>query len=72
MKGDSFDLKICRIRTALYEYLAYFEMNPLIEEEEGLPPKVPMNRQEDDELTCKHIVELATLLGPLRAAVPTW
>ena len=72
MKGDGFDLKMARIRTALYEYLAYFEMNPLIEEEEGLPPKVPMNQERDDESTCKHIVELATLLGPLRAAVPTW
>jgi hypothetical protein len=72
MKGDSFDLKIGRIRTALYKYLAHFEINPLIEQEEGLPPKVPLNREKDDELTCKHIVELSTLLGPLRAAVPTW
>jgi hypothetical protein len=67
-----FQDKIRDIRTALYEYLTRFDMNPEILAEEGMPPKVPMNFEKDEELACKHIVQLARLLGPLRAAVPTW
>ena len=68
----NFQGKIEEIRAALYEYLAVFEVNPdIVPSEEG-PPKIPMNYGKHEELTCKHIVKLAQLLGPLRAAVPTW
>ncbi|MFZ0897108.1 MAG: hypothetical protein WAZ77_21620 [Candidatus Nitrosopolaris sp.] len=67
----NFQGKIEEIRAALYEYLAVFEVNPdIVPSEEG-PPKIPMNYGKHEELTCKHIVKLAQLLGPLRAAVPT-
>jgi hypothetical protein len=72
--NTNFQQKLEEIRNALHEYIAYFEMNPDIipsEEKDG-PSKIPMNYDENEELARKHIVHLAKLLGPLRAAVPTW
>lgn len=68
----NFQDKIDEIRVALYEYLAVFEMNPdIVSSEEG-PSKIPMDFDKNHELALKQIVKLAQLLGPLRAAVPTW
>ncbi len=70
MSGEFKD-KIKPIETALIEYLAEFEMNPMIVEEEGLP-KIPLNHEKDDERVIRYIVKLGMLLAPLRAFVPTW
>jgi predicted transcriptional regulator len=61
------------IRTALLEYLTYFEMNPeaTMEVEDGLP-KIFMNIEKDEELADRIIIRLSKLLARLRAIVPTW
>jgi len=70
---ESFQDKIEKIRVALHAYLACFDANPdIIRSADDLPPKIPMNFDKNEELACKHIIQLAQLLGPLRAAVPTW
>jgi hypothetical protein len=71
---ENFQDKIKEIRAALHEYIAVFEMNPDIisSGEENEPSKIPMRFDNNEELACRHIVQLAQLLGPLRAAVPTW
>lgn len=72
--NTNFQEKLGEIRNALHEYIAYFEMNPDIipsEEKDG-PPKIPMNYDKNEELARKHLVQLAQLLAPLRAAVPIW
>jgi hypothetical protein len=70
----NFQGKIDEIRAALYEYLAVFEMNPdiIASDEENEPSKISMKFDNNEELARRHIVQLAQLLGPLRAAVPTW
>jgi hypothetical protein len=69
--GEDFKDKFQRIRIALHEYLAFFEMNPEIVEEIDLV-KVPLNNQMDEEHAVRYIIRLARLLAPLRAVVPTW
>jgi hypothetical protein len=69
----SFQDKIDKIRIALYAYIACFDMNPnIVQSGDDLPTKILMDFDKNEELACKHIIQLAQLLGPLRAAVPTW
>jgi hypothetical protein len=72
-RHEDFAEKIQEIRTALLEYLAYFEMNPDItmDEEDGVP-KLALDSGKDDELADRIIIRLAKLLAHLRALVPTW
>jgi len=73
--GEDFRQKFHDIRITLLEYLAIFEMNPIITKEFGCEEdlsKIPLNSDKDEELARRHIIELAYLLGPLRATVPTW
>lgn len=72
-RSDNFVEKEQEIRTALLEYLAYFEMNPEAtkEGENGLP-KIPMDIEKDQELADRIIIRLSKLLARLRAIVPTW
>jgi DNA-binding transcriptional ArsR family regulator len=75
-RNESFTKKREAIRTALHEYLAYFDMNPEAEiniqkEEDGLP-KIALDPEKDEELAHRVIIRVAKLLAHLRALVPTW
>lgn len=72
-RNESFLEKKQKIRTALLEYLAYFEMNQeiIMEEEDGLA-KISLDPGRDEELAHRIIIRLAKLLAHLRALVPTW
>jgi hypothetical protein len=72
-RSDNFVEKEQEIRTALLEYLTYFEMNPeaTTEVEDGLP-KISMETDLDEELADRIIIRLSKLLARLRAIVPTW
>jgi predicted transcriptional regulator len=72
-RSDNFIEKEQEIRTALFEYLTYFEMNPeaTMEVEDGLP-KISIDIDKDEELADRIIIRLSKLLARLRAIVPTW
>jgi hypothetical protein len=72
-RTDNFIEKEQEIRTALFEYLTYFEMNPeaTMEVEDGLP-KISIDIDKDEELADRIIIRLSKLLARLRAIVPTW
>jgi hypothetical protein len=77
--SDNFTERLDRIRYALYEYLAFFELHPAIEESEddGIPPKIPFTGKStegtaDRETIDRYLIKLAELLARLRAIVPTW
>jgi hypothetical protein len=78
-RNENFAEKKQKIRTALLEYLAYFEMNPDIVMEEEYEddvridlPKIALEPDKDVELVDRIIIRLAKLLAHLRAIVPTW
>src|SRR5439155_17444708 len=73
-KDDIFQDKRQAIRTAIMEYLAYFETNPDAEFETDNPlPKIQLTcKNEDEELAHRYIIRLAILLAHLRAIVATW
>lgn len=78
-RAEIFEEKNEEIRTALHEYLYYFEMNPEItfegdssEDNEGGIFKLPVDIKNDDELADRIIIRLSKLLAHLRGIVPTW
>lgn len=81
-RNESFVKKKEEIRTALLEYLVYFDMNPEAElefdihkeeeQEEDALRKIAMDPQKDEELADRVIIRLGKLLAHLRAVVPTW
>ena len=80
MKNEDFEEKEQEIRTALLEYLIYFDMNPdatfdydgLMEDNNDALPKIELEPEKDEELAYRIIIRLAKLLAHLRATVPTW
>jgi hypothetical protein len=69
--------KLTRVRTALYDYLNWFELCPNIQrDKESMLGKVAWDADretnEDSVKAKKYIVKLAILLAHLRAVVPTW
>jgi hypothetical protein len=73
-RDEIFEEKEQEIRTALLDYLTYFEMNPAIVENGGDDdlPKIPADIKRDEELADRIIIRLSKLLAHLRAVVPTW
>lgn len=73
-RDEIFEENEKEIRTALLEYLAYFEMNPSTVENsiDDDPPKIPVDIKRDEELADRIIIRLSKLLAHLRAIVPTW
>lgn len=73
-RDEIFEEKEQEIRTALLDYLTYFEMNPAIVENgvDNDPPKIPVDIKNDQELADRIIIRLSKLLAHLRAVVPTW
>jgi hypothetical protein len=72
-KAEDFGNKIKEIRTALYDYLQYFETNPNIAFDYDNPlSKIPLDPTKDEEFAYRYIIKLGKLLAPLRATVPTW
>jgi hypothetical protein len=80
-RNQDFAIKKSNVRTALLEYLAYFDINPdaqiqkdLIdssENEDGLR-KIDLDTAKDEELAHRVIIRVARVLARLRALVPTW
>ncbi len=72
-KDDDFDKKKNVVKTALIEYLGYFETNPNISfEPDNELSKIPLDCTKDEEFAHRYIIKLGKLLAPLRAVVPTW
>jgi predicted transcriptional regulator len=72
-KDEDFDKKKREIKTALIEYLEYFDTNPTISfEPTNELPKIPLTHSKDEEFAHRYIIRLGKLLAPLRAVVPTW
>ena len=79
--NHDFAIKKNNVRTALFEYLEYFDINPDAEvlhdlidpdkDEDGLR-KIELECNKDEELACRIIIRMARLLARLRALVPTW
>jgi hypothetical protein len=71
--NEDFGDKVVTIRTALLEYLEYFDGNPCIAfEDDNDLPKIPLDHTKDEEFAHRYIIKLGKLLAPLRAVVPTW
>ena len=71
--NEDFGDKVVTIRTALLEYLEYFDSNPRIAfEDDNDLPKIPLDHTKDEEFAHRYIIKLGKLLAPLRAVVPTW
>jgi MoxR-like ATPase len=75
-RNDDFTKKKEAIRTALLEYLAYFDLNPgaenNIQKEEESLHKITMEPEKDKELAHRVLIRVSMLLARLRAIVPTW
>lgn len=80
-RKHDFAVKKSNVRTALLEYLAYFDLNPEAEilddlidsekDEEGLR-KIELDTDKDEELAYRVIIKVSKVLARLRALVPTW
>ncbi|MGI0042376.1 MAG: hypothetical protein ACRD47_01585 [Nitrososphaeraceae archaeon] len=79
-RNHDFGAKRDKVRTALLEYLAYFDMNPDAEiqrdltdfENEDGVRKIALDPDKDEELPHRVIIRMALALARLRALVPTW
>lgn len=72
-KDEDFDKKKQAIKSALIEYLAYFDTSPNISfEPDNDLTKIPLDHTKDEEFAHRYIIKLGKLLAPLRAVVPTW
>lgn len=78
MDKDDFIPKINKIRTALLEYLGWFDRCPISEDEiekvirENNLIKIQWDSDKDDEYTRRIIGRIGLLLAHLRGVVPTW
>ena len=80
MDKDDFIPKINRIRTALLDYLGWFDRCPVsddgtdkvIRENNNNLIKIQWDTDKDDEYARRILVRIGLLLAHLRAVVPTW
>jgi hypothetical protein len=75
IENDDFLPKMNKIRTALLEYLNWFDSCPVDDEntvKENNLVKIQWNSQMDDEYARHILARIALLLAHLRGVVPTW
>jgi hypothetical protein len=68
-----FSRKMANIQSALYDYLAWFEIGPdLIHDEQSGLCKMQWNDEKNEKEAIMWIIKLARLLGRLRCIAQTW
>lgn len=73
LKDNPFNVKFQNIKTALLDYLVWFERCPKMElDPESKLRKIVWDSDKDDDETLYIIIKLGRLLAHLRAVVPTW
>jgi predicted transcriptional regulator len=73
LANKDFDTNFGEIKSALFDYLKWFEIGPdLIEDKSSGLPKMKWDKSKDDLETMKFIVRLAMLLSHLRCVAKTW
>jgi predicted transcriptional regulator len=73
--NEDFDVRKGRIKSALFDYLNYFDICPIMEIPIGISPPIPKiewDKSKDDKEARRIIVRLAILLSRLRCPVITW
>jgi hypothetical protein len=77
MDKDDFIPKVNKIRTALLEYLEWFDRSPVSETDDKVTRennliKIQWDSDKDDEYARRIIARIGLLLAHLRGVVPTW